>query len=650
MRLTGLSIGTLLLSFVSATAFAAWTANGPDGGNVFAVATAGGVLRIGTTDGVYESADGGANWTRLGDYPRGYWTTDVSTHPTNASIILASGSDQMYRSVDGGAHWLGTGQSLAHTAFQPLSPDDVLATDPNHVALHQSSDAGATWDTVNLPGNVPFPVGDVIGDPIQTHAFYALSYQQPMLYRSVTGGQTWTGLSDAAEGGYQGSGLLRVDPFNSNNILWLKADLDIVRAERFVWNTSTRTEVWSAGSAAGFVVDPHTSGRMWIVGVSDNDLKRHLYESLDHGATWPDAGVVPARLLGADPVTTGLLYGTDDSTFVRSLDSGRTWQARTHGLPLAQTSAVSIRPDLTSEILAAGKGYAVAISTDGGSSWSASTAGLTSTTVNSLVRSPQNPADVYAGGDDGLFHSIDGGRNWQEVAIASYPFGGPRRFVQLDIDRDNPDLLVANDVMWSDDAGVNWYEATSSNGTPDYRIIAHTSAGTGRVYALAWQPGTGLVLYRADAHGAEFAPSTGGLAVNAVAVHPNDDGTLFALGRNWGVYQNWVAYRSRDAGDHWETRGVLTLPLQGQDPQVRFDPCDPQTVYALAGSSFYVSPDQGLTWNEDPIAIPSAKMNDLDARCSDGSVAIAAATEYAGAQVRAPVAVNRIFVQGFEAD
>jgi len=138
--------------------------------------------------------------------------------------------------------------------------------------------------------------------------------------------------------------------------------------------------------------------------------------------------------------------------------------------------------------------------------------------------------------------------------------------------------------------------------------------------------------------------------VNAVAVHPNDDGTLFALGRNWGVYQNWVAYRSRDAGDHWETRGVLTLPSQGFEPQVRFDPCDPQTVYALAGSSFYVSPDQGLTWSEDPIAIPSLRMNDLDARCSDGSVAIAAATEYAGAQVRAPVAVNRIFVQGFEAD
>lgn len=635
----------LLLGAICTDANAAWTARGPDGGFIRAVDSNAGKLRIGTTDGIYESVDAGATWLRLGDLLRGVWIWDVAASPADSAILLAAGSDQLYRSVDGGVHWTGTGEWLLHVVFDPAAPNRVFAIDPNQVNLHLSDNAGATWRTTTLPGGTALTAAGIAADPIQANTFY-VSTTSGDIYRSTDHGSTWTRLVTSRTGTPFD---LSPDPFDSSILLWADNNLDVGHALRFQHGGSAASTVVYSDYASTMLADPHTNGRFWYVG--SLDALDTLFESTDHGASFAAIAPIPGSLLGADPLVSGLLYGTDALGFAVSSDAGRSWQSRTRGVPLAETNSVSIHPGSGSEILAAGEAYGVAISVDGGLSWQPSNTGLTQRNAKTLARSPLDPLVVYAGTSDGLFRSADGGRSWNPVAVTSFPWSGRREFLRLAIDSVNPALLTAmlghSTVAWSDDAGASWRTATTSDGAYDLRAIPHANTGTRRVYALKWQSSIDYALYRAPSHGGTFSPTMGNLRLSAIAVHPTDDGTLIAFARD-GQWAHWNVYRSGDGGDHWELRGSLPLPGLGYEPQLNFDPCNPQTIYALAGTSFYVSPDQGITWSEDPIAVPSTVFNELDARCSHGVVSLAAATKYAGAQVRASTAVDAIFSNGFE--
>jgi photosystem II stability/assembly factor-like uncharacterized protein len=643
------SIGLVLLSGACCTTQAAWNAHGPDGGSVLAVDSGGSQLRIATSDGIYESSDGGANWSRLGDLPRGSWTSSVVSSPANPAIVMASASGQLYRSTDGGAHWIGTGLPIANIAFHPLVPGQAIASHLQKLSAYRTDDAGATWTPVTQSGNA-ITAASVAADPTQAGAFYA-STQSRTVLRSSNGGWTWTTIQTDPTGT---PFALSPDPYVSDGILWASNNLDVGRAIRFQRGTQTQSVVVGVDTSYNMLADPLTSGRFWYIGlVYPNSV---LFESIDHGATFTQVGAIPGMISGfvldADRATSGRLYGNDALGFAVSSDAGRTWQSRTHGVPLAQTNAVSIRPDVPAEMLAGGNAYGVALSVDGGDSWQISNSGLTQKHVNSLARSPLDPMIVYAGTDNGLFRSSDGGRQWNEVAAGSFPYAW-RRFARLAFDTSDPSKLVGlhsgqSKPMWSDDGGVNWRDAQISTSDFDFRVIPRTGRGAQRVYALAWQTGWDHRLYRTVGHGDVFSPAADSRLVTTVAVDPNNENTLIAFARD-GQFVNWNVYLSRDAGDHWQFRG--SIPHTSYEPQVQFDPCDSRRVFALIGKQyFYVSPDLGATWVEESIAIPSQLVHDLDSACLAGSVSLAAATEYAGAQVRTAEFVDRIYIDGFEAN
>jgi len=629
---------SLLLSMGVCSA-GAWNGNGPDGGASFAVDSRGGVLRMGTWDGVYQSVDGGAHWARLGDLARGILVGAVATSPADSMIVLAS-ADQLYRSVDGGVHWTSTGQPPGRIAFHPLAPNQVLTTGS------RSIDAGANWTPISLAAS------DVAADPGTAGVFYASTIGGD-IYRSVDAGANWSLVANSSVGNLYS---LAPDPFDDDVILSAASSLGVGYAVRFVRSGHSYSIAAVTEDSSIMLADPLASGRFWYVGtvVLPLDVPHILFESTDHGVSFSQVGPIRGSLLAADHVTTGLLYGSDALGFAVSSDAGRNWKSRTQGVPLAQTNTVSIRPDLASEILAGGEAYGVAISVDGGASWQPANSGLTQSRVNTLARSPMDPLVVYAGTGDGLFRSDDGGRHWSEIAITSYPNGTLRRLYDLAIDAHNPALMVAmqervGKPIWSDDGGVNWRFAQTSDGAFDARLIIHAGRGTGKVYALGALTGGDFRLYRAAGHGEVFTPSSSAQLVSAVAVQPNNDNVLIAFARD-GQSVHWNAYRSRDAGEHWQLRGTLALSRLGYEPRLAFDPCNPQTVHALDDGSSFTSHDQGMTWQEDPIAIPSPTFSQLDARCIGGAVVLAAATGQAGAQVRPGMLVDTIHVDGFETD
>jgi hypothetical protein len=642
----------ILFAFVgcSSTALAAWTAQGPFGSSVVdAFEQQGTVLRIGTLDGVYQSADTAANWSRLGDIPRGVRISSLATQPGNPAVILASSFSTTYRSTDCGVHFTASGQGFAQLLFNPAAPNEVLATDFFGNSLHRSTDAGQSWSTVSFAGDVPIAAFAIAAAP-EAHVFY-LSTVQGDLYESADDGLHWSFVNNDPLGIPFS---FAFDPNDADVMLWSDFSLDAGYVTRFLRSSKTSSVVASADRSGQITADRTTNGRFWYNGVKFGDTLvpygAIVYESVDHGASFQSVGWFPGYLLAADPVTPNSLYGVDDVGFATSIDGGHTWQTRTHGIPLAATIAASVRPERPDEILAGGHGFGVQRSVDAGNSWQPSTSGLTQLAVNSLVRSPLDPLVVYAGTDDGLFVSSDGGQHWRDVAIAEFPYAGAHSFGRVAVDALDPSRMTAEHarggLMFSNDGGIHWHSAVTSDAGADLRILPREKTGTHHIYALGSKSGLDYRLYRAATHDAAFFPTAGELAIRAVAVRQDTDSELAAFSLDQATF-NWNVYRSHDGGDHWQARGSLAPTGYDPQPQLTFDPCVRRGIHVAVGRTFYSSGDDGLTWAEEPFTIPGDYFSDVDAGCVSGKLVEAVATAYAGVQVRV-LEVDPVFTDGFE--
>lgn len=126
------------------------------------------------------------------------------------------------------------------------------------------------------------------------------------------------------------------------------------------------------------------------------------------------------------------------------------------------------------------------------------------------------------------------------------------------------------------------------------------SVYVGSAQWVAASPGSRRVgLFRMSSADSGWEALTRGLParveVRAIAVHPDDAGTMYA-GTQSGPY------RSTDGGDSWSS---MNLPAQEVTWSVLIHPGDPRIVYCgTVGTGVYRSADAGRTWHRLEIAPP----------------------------------------------
>jgi photosystem II stability/assembly factor-like uncharacterized protein len=96
-------------------------------------------------------------------------------------------------------------------------------------------------------------------------------------------------------------------------------------------------------------------------------------------------------------------------------------------------------------------------SSDGGESWTPAGSGLGARSVVALAVDPSARQTVYAGADDGLYKSTDGGATWSKLAFPG------RNVVALATDPAQPNVVLAiavkdrqGLVFRSEDGGATW--------------------------------------------------------------------------------------------------------------------------------------------------------------------------------------------------
>ncbi|MCP4658595.1 MAG: hypothetical protein GY856_24560, partial [bacterium] len=574
-----------------------WTGNGPDYAYVETLALVGSTLYAGTTNAIFESTDGGANW----GMNRSGRTYSLTSDPTDPSLLYAGSNSEVLRSIDGGVTWssaIVSGKVKA-LAVDPADTATVYAGARGSGVL-KSSDYGATWQPVSS-GFTNLKLTSLAIDPNASSTLYA-GTEQGGIFKTVDAGGSWT----AVNTGLSSSNVraLAIDPLVPANLFAAAAD--------GVYRSADAAVSWELVLSGNMTSLSVTVGSP--LSVYAGDQSGDAWKSSDGGTTWElvadleNVGSIYG--IAIDSSAAAVYLGTSWSGVIKSVDDV-TWNEVNHGLNGGRTTALAIDPATPAIVYVANREGRIYKTIDGGAHWSRADAGLPGFWVTDVVVDPTDPSTVYASNAVGVYKSVDGGGLWthattdglvgeavSRLAIdpagslyAAASFAGVYRTTDgggswqanntgltvlatqaIAIDPGNPSVLYVSTypegLFKSEDAGQTW--TAVGNGLPDYQIsdLMVDSVNGSNVYAGIYNHG----VYKSTDGGVNWSlTGMGPLFDYTFAIHPTEPRTLYASTRPYGIQQ------SVDGGATWyprnEGRSLIRPVAMAIAPQ------EPYTVF-----------------------------------------------------------------------
>lgn len=390
---------------------------------VYSISLAGDGTQFAGTDaaGVFTISGGGTAWARL---PGLNGEIALSVLGINAKTVFVGTSGHgLFLTRDGGTTW--DDITVFQNAFVPL-----LTLDPHRAstiyagtrrALLRSLDGGITWQT--------------LGGGIETQQVYALSFSPDG--NRLLAGTAGHGIFSSTDEGTTWSNSSPAPPTEGERGL-------AVPEGHAVLSFLTARDTLFAGTTDG-VIQSRDQGRTWsppdfhaIKGIGSSlihDLlflpeSKILWAATEdglysrEGGSWIrfDAGSkdLPVLSIAASEVDPRIVYvGTSHEGVFRSDDAGKNWQSAGGDLGgRGSVSGLVIHPRNSQIVFARVLYERIYKSTDGGESWRTVWTGMSQATeIEAIAIDPKDPQKMYAGGNDQLFFSNDGGESWQGAGL-----------------------------------------------------------------------------------------------------------------------------------------------------------------------------------------------------------------------------------------
>ncbi len=337
-----------------------------------------------------------------------------------------------------------------------------------------------------------------------------------------------------------------------------------------------------------------------------------------------------------------IFAGSASGGLWKSTDDGMTWIPMTDDQPVLGVSQLVIHPsDPDTMYMATGDGdgtdtYSIGIlkTKDGGTSWS--TVGWTFTQsdnvkVHHLVMNPKDPSILLVSTNNGLYKTLNGGKDWYKVANGRY---GDIAYKPGDTSVVYSARSGSSAFMRSNDGGESF--SVVSIGTPASSDIgrleiAVSQADPSRVYFVAGDASSqGFYgLYRSDDAGQSFTLTTdtpnvlgyspdgsgsGGQAWYdlAITAHPQNADHLYVGGIN--------IWRSTDGGQNFDIRthwwGAQNIADVHAD-QHHLSVDRNGRLWAGNDGGVFMSPDLGDSWNDRSDGLHIAQLYRLGQSATD---------------------------------
>jgi hypothetical protein len=553
-------------------------------------------LYAGTNDGLYRSTDGDSTWTLLFDAAALASPTSVRAvtldrfHP--GTIFMGTYDDGIFLTVDYGAHWTPINLGLTNTSVRcitihPTNPDTVLAGTGTNGGVFISGDGGLSWTQIPDTAASVSAAEKILYDPTRSTRIYVATGSHGVIV-SNDGGVTWSRLARGLTSfltrslavfdtvRYVGTDSSGVFFATLSDTLWHAVSNGLSNLQIDALLARSKTDVW-AGTDGGGAFHTIDAGGSWsqanggllqtdIFALGISPTSTHVYSgagfgdqfwwSTDQGGSWTRTNGLrnihgSVQGIANDAASPATVYlAITNLGVLKSADNGDTFvNPDSMAGTLQRSLAALVSHPLRAGVLYAGAENGVYKSSDGGSSWASTSAGLPATAhIKSLGVSPLNPDTVFAGTDSmGLYVSRNGGSTWSHVG------GGITSVYIREVlcDPTTSGIVYAatdSGVFRSPDNGATWSPRNAGLPKASVRAIAYDAIHPNVWFVGLWGAG---VYWSADA-GASWRPllfALGSINVRALAVDAVHR-TLYA-GTQTGTYQysNYpVSYVSVDAG------------------------------------------------------------------------------------------------------
>jgi photosystem II stability/assembly factor-like uncharacterized protein len=359
------------------------------------------------------------------------------------------------------------------------------------------------------------------------------------------------------------------------------------------------------GDVRSLVIDPSDPERLYI-----GTIDGQIYTSVDGGKNWSHLkafnrpGLFIDQIL-VDSRNSATIYVAahrhkEPGGFFKSIDHGTTWreakELKNDGLhSIAQSPS-------NPELLLAGGNRGIYRSLDAGESWTQidTSSYPEITQVESLAIDPRSVDTIYAGTWRQLWKTTDGGKLWVPTKKEMI---GDKDVFGITIDPVRPDNVVVaacNGVFETQTAGKIWRKLP---GIPE-EAKRTPAAIRHPVSSKTLFAGTTKGLWRSINGGVSWTLVTSNqLEINSIAIHPKKAETVYLGTNNHGVMISNDGGRSfTPSNEGFSGRRIYTIMADSSKSGLLYTST---TNTATGGGFFFISTDNGSTWQASMQGMPS---------------------------------------------